>query len=446
MVENLVLSCFFCDHWFTIRMLSKKFRDLIIGKHTYIVSWVDYKNAILSGHLIVVAILVGIVYLINDRFHGIHGNEPYYIAVIVIAIGALMLNRKKKYQLANILFMTLINIIVFLFASNDSYRTGIYMFLVISGITGFALFGHKDRKLAFAFAGLTTVLFFLSYWGGFSIQPKRIFTEDYVQIMFATNFVIALITAIALLYFLIDINHVTQKEILAKNDLLAKTNKELDRFVYSASHDLRAPLRSLLGLIEVSQKTNNPEDIQQCLDLMKQRVHNMDGFIKEIIDFSRNVRQEVRPERLVLLPIIQETIDDLKFAEGMEQIYVRLDIPPTLEIISDATRLKVILHNLIGNSFKYQDPHKEQQEVMIKAYPEEDQVRIDIEDNGLGIGAEHQEKVFDMFYRASEKSQGSGLGLYIVKETIARLKGFIQLQSTVGKGSRFTIWLPIRID
>jgi signal transduction histidine kinase len=427
-------------------MLGKKFRDIIIGKDTYIVSWVDYKNAILSGHLIVVAILVGIIYLINDRLNGIYGNEPYYIAVIAIAIVALVFNRKRKYRLANILFMTFINVIVFLFASNDAYRTGIYMFLVISGITGFALFGHKDRKLAIVFALLSAVLFFLSYWGGFSIQPKRIFTEEYVQISFATNFVIALITGIALLYFLIDVNHATEKEILAKNDLLAKTNKELDRFVYSASHDLRAPLRSLLGLIEVTQKTNDPEEIQQCLDLMRHRVHNMDGFIKEIIDFSRNARQEVKRENLLLLPIIQETIEDLKFAEGMEQIYVRLDIPPGLEIISDSTRLKVILHNLIGNSFKYHDPHKEQQEVMVKAYPEGEQIRIDIEDNGVGIAVEHQEKVFDMFYRASEKSQGSGLGLYIVQETLALLKGSIQMQSTAGKGSRFTIWLPIRID
>lgn len=446
MGKNLVLSCFFCDHWFRIRMLGKKFRDIIIGKDTYIVSWVDYKNAILSGHLIVVAILVGIIYLINDRLNGIYGNEPYYIAVIAIAIVALVFNRKRKYRLANILFMTLINVIVFLFASNDAYRTGIYMFLVISGITGFALFGHKDRKLAIAFALLSAVLFFLSYWGGFSIQPKRIFTEEYVQISFATNFVIALVTGIALLYFLIDVNHATEKEMLAKNDLLAKTNRELDRFVYSASHDLRAPLRSLLGLIEVTQKTNDPDEMQQCLDLMKHRVHNMDGFIKEIIDFSRNARQEVKRESLLLLPIIQETIEDLKFAEGMEQIYVRLDIPPDLEIISDSTRLKVILHNLIGNSFKYHDPHKEQQEVMVKAYPEGEQIRVDIEDNGVGIAVEHQEKVFDMFYRASEKSQGSGLGLYIVQETLARLKGSIHMQSTAGKGSRFTIWLPIRIE
>lgn len=446
MGKNLVLSYFFYDHWLKIRMLGKKFRDIIIGKDTYIVSWVDYKNAILSGHLIVVAILVGVIYLINDRLNGIYGNEPYYIAVIAIALVALVFNRKRRYRLANILFMTLINVIVFLFASNDTYRAGIYMFLVISGITGFALFGHKDRKLAIAFALLSAVLFFLSYWGGFSIQPKRIFTEEYVQIMFATNFVIALITAIALLYFLIDVNHATEKELLAKNDLLAKTNKELDRFVYSASHDLRAPLRSLLGLIEVTQKTNDPEEIQQCLDLMRHRVHNMDGFIKEIIDFSRNARQEVKQESLLLLPIIQETIEDLKFAEGMEQIYVRLDIPPNLEIISDSTRLKVILHNLIGNSFKYHDPQKEQQEVMVRAYPEGEQIRIDIEDNGVGIGVEHQEKVFDMFYRASEKSHGSGLGLYIVQETLALLRGSIQMQSTAGKGSRFTIWLPIRID
>jgi signal transduction histidine kinase len=423
-------------------MLTKKFRDFAIGKDTYIVSWVDYKNAILSGHLIVVTILVGIIYLINDRLYGIYGNEPYYIAVIIIAIVSLILNRKRKYLLAKILFMLNINVIIFLFASNDAYRTGIYMFFVIAGISGFALFGHKDRKLAIAFASLSAILFFISYWGGFSIQPKRVFTEDYIQISFATNFMIALITGIALLFFLVDVNHTTEKEILSKNDLLAKTNKELDRFVYSASHDLRAPLRSLLGLIEVTQKTNDPEEVVQCLDLMKQRIHNMDGFIKEIIDFSRNARQEVRSETMLLLPIIQEIIEDLKFAEGMEQIYVRLDVSPNLEIVSDATRLKVILQNLIGNSFKYHDSQKQQQEVFIKAIREEGRVRIDIDDNGVGIPIEHQERIFEMFYRASEKSQGSGLGLYIVQETLARLKGSIQMKSTPGQGSQFRLFLP----
>ncbi len=423
-------------------MLRRKFRDLIIGKETYITSWVDYKNAILSGHLIVVSILVGIVYLFNDRFYGIYGNEPYYFGVIIIGILAFVLNRKRKYRLANIVFMSLINIIVFLFASNDMYRTGVYMFLVISGITGFALFGHKDRKLAIAFAALSTALFFVSYWGGFTIQPKRVFTEGYVQISFATNFIIALISGIALLYFLIDVNHATEREILEKNDLLVKTNKELDRFVYSASHDLRAPLRSLLGLIEVTQKTQNPEEVKECLELMKHRIDNMDAFIKEIIDFSRNARQDVRQEKFLLLPVIKETIEDLKFAEGMGNIFVRLDVSDTLEIYCDLTRVKVILHNLIGNAFKYHDAQKPQQQLNIKAIHKEGTMRIDIEDNGVGIPKEHQDKIFDMFFRASEKSQGSGLGLYIVQETLARLKGSIQMKSTPGQGSQFTIFLP----
>lgn len=423
-------------------MSGSGFRDLVIGKGTYIPSWVDYKNALLRGHLIVVSILVGIVYLITDWLSNIFGNEPYYLAVIVTSIITFILNRKRKYKLANILFLSLINLIIFLFAAGGSNETGIYMLFVISGISGFALFGHKDKILAGIFALLALILFFLAYWFNISIRPARVLTQEYVQINFAINFTMSLITGIALLYFLIEVNQSAEKELLAKNDLLAKTNRELDRFVYSASHDLRAPLSSLLGLIEVAHKTSDPAEINQCLDLMRQRVNNMDGFIKEIIDFSRNTRQEVRQEQFALLLFIKEIVDDLKFAEGMEEIYVRLDIAPDLAIISDTTRLKVVLNNLIGNAFKYHDPQKDHSEVYIKAQVEGHMVRIDIEDNGLGIATEHQSKVFEMFYRASEKSQGSGLGLYIVQETLAKLKGVIQLRSAPAKGSTFSVWLP----
>lgn len=423
-------------------MFGSRFRNLVIGKDTYIASWVDYKNALLRGHLIVVSIVVGIVYLITDRLSHIMGNEPYYLAVIITGIITFILNRKRKYKMANVLFLSLINLIIFLFASGDSNKTGVYMMFVISGITGFALFGYKDKIMAGMFALLSLSLFFLAYWFDITLRPPRVLSEEYIQINFGINFTIALITGIALLYFLIDVNHSTEKELLAKNDLLAKTNRELDRFVYSASHDLRAPLSSLLGLIEVAHKTSDPAEINQCLDLMRQRVNNMDGFIKEIIDFSRNTRQEVKKETFNLLTFIKEIVDDLKFAEGMEQIYVRLDIAPDLQIISDPTRLKVVLNNLVGNAFKYQDPQKEQQEVYIKAQAEGDMIRIDIRDNGLGIATEHQSKVFEMFYRASEKSRGSGLGLYIVKETLAKLKGAIQLRSTATEGSTFSIWLP----
>ncbi len=334
------------------------------------------------------------------------------------------------------------NLLVFLFASNDHYRSGIYIFFVVTAMSSIAIFGHRNGFWALGFVLFSVVLFFLSYWGNLSLRPKQEYSETYINLNFAINFLISMLMVIAQLYFLISINTKTQEEIIAKNELLAKTNTELDRFVYSASHDLRAPLRSLLGLIEVTQRTTDPEEREHCYALMRDRVHNMDAFIKEIIDFSRNARQSISKEPVNLFNAIQDTIDDLKFAEGMEKIYVRLDIPRHHQIITDKSRLSVILHNMIGNAFKYADPLKESQEVAIRVVPDGEFTQIEITDNGLGIAAEHQEKIFDMFYRASEKSQGSGLGLYIVRETLTRLNGTIQLKSTLGKGSTFILRLP----
>lgn len=423
-------------------MFGKRFRNLIIGKQNYIESWLDYKNAVLRGNLIALSIFVGAVYLLVDWANDITGNELYYVSAILIGIIALYLNRLGKHKLSSILFMLLINLLVFLFASNDQYRSGIYIFFVVTAMSSIAIFGHRHKYWAIAFVVFSVVLFFASYWGDISLRPKYVYSEAYIKLNFAINFMIAMLMVIAQLYFLIAINTKTEKEIIAKNELLAKTNTELDRFVYSASHDLRAPLRSLLGLIEVTRHTTNPEELEQCYSLMKDRVHNMDAFIKEIIDFSRNARQSIKKEPVIIFQAIQETIDDLKFAKGLEQIYVRLEIPRDHQIVTDKSRFSVILHNLIGNAFKYCDAKKENQEVAIRVFPEGETTRIEIADNGLGIAAEHHDKIFEMFYRASEQSQGSGLGLYIVRETLTRLNGTIQLKSALGQGSTFTLRLP----
>jgi len=273
---------------------------------------------------------------------------------------------------------------------------------------------------------------------------EMINAPQYREISFVINFLGGFFLCTSIVYFLMDLNFHSESEILQKNALLTKTNRELDRFVYSASHDLRAPLSSLLGLIDVAQKRCSREEVDYCLLLMKDRVHNMDLFIKEIVDFSRNARQSIKKEQVVLLDVIQQTINDLKFGEGMEQIYVRLDVPRDYLIVTDLARLKMVLQNLIGNAFKYSDPQKENQEVTVRVLLEGETTRIEITDNGVGIAEEYHPKIFEMFYRASEKSNGSGLGLYIVRETLARLNGTIQLKSVLGQGSTFTIWLPIQ--
>jgi signal transduction histidine kinase len=105
--------------------------------------------------------------------------------------------------------------------------------------------------------------------------------------------------------------------------------------------------------------------------------------------------------------------------------------------------LKTILYNLIGNAFKYNDPLKEEQVVTITASRNNQLFNISIEDNGVGIEKAHLPRIFEMFFRASEKSQGSGLGLYIVKETLNKLNGKIEVQSALKVGTIFNIEVPL---
>jgi len=273
-------------------------------------------------------------------------------------------------------------------------------------------------------------------------QQAQVYGEEYVRITFITNFFIATVLCVLIFFFLLNINHHTEKEILLKNELLSKTNEELDRFVYSASHDLKAPLSSMRGLIEIAQRTDDPEEVKLCLGMMKTRINNLDDFILEIIDYSRNSRVEIKKEKFNLLDLVKEVVDSLRYADGFENIYFKLDVPVDIEVNSDRGRLKVVLNNLVGNSLKYNDANKEEKLVELKTSYQNNSLVIQVNDNGIGIAEEHQPKIFDMFYRATERSQGSGLGLYIAKETIEKLGGKISLTSKVGQGTNFSVAIP----
>jgi signal transduction histidine kinase len=423
-------------------------RNLLIGNHNFVMDWVGYKVALLRGRLSLLCFAVVSIYICFDIFNGVTVLIPSYLGVMVVSLITIFLNRRKKYVEASFAFLGLINIMTYVFAVNDSSQSGVSIFFLMSALTSMVFFGYDKRLFVFIFCGLSVFLFlsaylfplkFLVFTGG---DMDLINSPKYREVSFVINFLGGFFLCVSIVYFLIDLNFHSQKEILTKNQLLAKTNKELDHFVYSASHDLRAPLTSMLGLIEITNKTDDLEEIRLCHSMMKNRIHNLDAFIKEIIDFSRNAKQEVNKERVLLLPLLKEIIEDYKFTDGVEEIYVRFTVAEDFAIVTDSARLKVILSNLIGNAYKYHDIEKEQQEVMIKAEAEGDQVRIEIEDNGLGIAAEHQPRIFEMFYRASEKSHGSGLGLYIVKETLTKLNGSIKVHSLAGQGSRFTIRMP----
>ncbi|HAR20904.1 MAG TPA: hypothetical protein DCR46_09580 [Cytophagales bacterium] len=225
------------------------------------------------------------------------------------------------------------------------------------------------------------------------------------------------------------------------NLLLNKTNKELDRFVYSASHDLKAPLSSLLGLINVIE-LDNPSNLHLYLEKMRLSIHKLDAFIKEIIDYSYNSSKKAENEEVNLKELFEESYEQYKYLSNAPKINLISNWNQKTPVFSDPRRIKIILNNLVSNAIMYSNPDVAEPYIKVSTESVDNHCVLTIEDNGIGIGAEHLNKIFEMFYRGTDVSGGSGLGLYIVKETIAKLQGTISVDSEEKKGTIFKITLP----
>jgi signal transduction histidine kinase len=234
------------------------------------------------------------------------------------------------------------------------------------------------------------------------------------------------------------------EKLLQKNEELQKANIELDRFVYSASHDLRAPLTSLRGLIQIIEMTLNTEqeELKEPLSLMSTTIDKMDVFIGSIFDYSVNSRAKVTIEKINFEELIGSIWESLKYMNIKYNPKSTINITQDADFFSDKKRLEIILSNLVSNAIKYYDKNKMAHFVNITVTADAKNANIIIEDNGVGIGKAHIDKIFEMFYRATKLSTGSGLGLYIVKETLDRLKGAIEIESEINKGSKFSISIP----
>lgn len=257
------------------------------------------------------------------------------------------------------------------------------------------------------------------------------------------NFSAALPAAILSVNLLVALNRYSALKLVENTDLLMKTNAELDRFMYSTSHDLRAPLSSVMGLINITEKSREPEEVTRYLGMMRDRVMSLDRFIRDITDYSRNNRLEVKREKVYLRAMVEDIWEGLKFSPEAEAITFRNEIPEQLFIHVDRGRLQVVLGNLISNAMRYQDSRKKEPFILVEHYITGNIICLKVADNGQGIPKEYHTKVFDMFFRANEKSKGSGLGLYIVKEAIMKLSGSIQLDSEPMEGTTFTVRLPL---
>lgn len=233
----------------------------------------------------------------------------------------------------------------------------------------------------------------------------------------------------------------SSEELFDANAELRKRNEELDRFVYSTSHDLRAPLTSILGLLQLISLSKSTEDTEKYLKLIKHTTEQLDDFIQDIVNYTHNKKSEIEYSEIDISSLIDASIEKLSFMANASSIKKVINVKSDASFFSDVQRLNNLISNLISNSIKYADTGRGPF-IKIDVEVNKEQASIKVEDNGIGIRAEHLDKIFNMFYRASANSKGSGIGLYIVKEITEKLHGTISVESELNRGSIFKISLP----
>jgi signal transduction histidine kinase len=207
---------------------------------------------------------------------------------------------------------------------------------------------------------------------------------------------------------------------------------------------LKAPLMSVLGLINIArmEDVKNGNTFSNYFDMMEQSINKLDDTLKEILEYSRNARQELSIEEVDVSKIIADNLERMQYIPGSELLRKDVNINASAPLHADAYRISVIFNNLISNAIKYSDPHKDDPFLKIDIDINEEKAIFLVEDNGIGIAKEYISKVFDMFFRATAQKEGAGLGLYIVKETVEKLHGMINIESEPRMGTSFKIEIP----
>lgn len=222
-------------------------------------------------------------------------------------------------------------------------------------------------------------------------------------------------------------------------------NAELDNFVYKVSHDLRAPLSSVLGLVNLSGMDGNDDNPTEYIRIIGEKIKALDNFIGDVLSHSKNLKMEVNISQVDLEKIVDQTFTELSYLDGAQHMKRIVKIEG-IDFYSDHWRVSEIFRNLVSNAIKYRKTDSEQSEVTIKITVDHLCADINFADNGIGIKDSSLKRIFEMFYRATDQAEGSGIGLYIVKNAVEKLGGQIRVASAPGKGTRFHILLPNRIN
>lgn len=222
--------------------------------------------------------------------------------------------------------------------------------------------------------------------------------------------------------------------------------KELDTFIYRSSHDLKGPLASLQGLLNVAKSEIVDANSLQYLGLIEKSVMNLDSILMDLLNITKITQGSLTIVDINIKEVILNIISSFENLPESEKIKWELHFDEHETLHLDKSLVNNIFQNLIINAIKYHDRTKENPKVKISTELVKEEMIIKVEDNGEGIPEDLQHNIFDMFFRGNSKSTGSGLGLYIVKNAVEKSGGRLELFSKEKVGSTFTIYLPVKFN
>jgi ligand-binding sensor domain-containing protein/signal transduction histidine kinase len=224
------------------------------------------------------------------------------------------------------------------------------------------------------------------------------------------------------------------------NEDLINANNELDKFIYRASHDLKGPIARLLGVSILAKMDNKDETLKEYIELIEKGAVDINKVLNKLNNIHFINKENIQTEEIDFQKIINQCRPNLAAFIDPADLKISIDSKSKFHLRSDAKLMSIILDNLLENAVIFRKTKKAEIDIIL--YEDPKSLIIKVTDNGLGILKEQHDKIFDMFYRGSQKSKGNGLGLYLVKKSVAKLQGQIEVASEEGKFTTFTIAFP----
>ncbi|MER2996640.1 PAS domain-containing sensor histidine kinase [Pontibacter populi] len=239
-----------------------------------------------------------------------------------------------------------------------------------------------------------------------------------------------------------------EENLTRKHDELVVTNRDLDNFIYTASHDLKAPILNIDGLVHrlvhlfEDKKIEDPE-LLELVDFFRKSVDRFKLTIEDLTTISRlqrTIEDESNLEQVSVQQVFDDILDDLKFLFEVNTFPCQVQSNFQVNVLNFSRKnFRSILYNLLSNAIKYRSQTNNCQ-INVSTYKEGEWVVLSVKDNGLGMSPDDQEKLYTMFKRFHDHVDGSGIGLYIVKRIVENAGGKITLTSEKGKGSEFKVY------